>query len=287
MTQKAQKDPRPYKGVSDEIREQTLKMKEMTLKEKISYFWTYYKIHTAVAILIIGVVTSFLYNIITSKDTAFYGIMLNAYMLDRTAMETSFSEYAGIDTETYECFIDTDSSFSYQSMSEYDVATNQQIVALVQAKELDSFILNDQVFFNFSFNGMLMDLREVFTEEELAKYEGNIYYIDNAEILAAEQDEMTYEDIMDESAMRRSATTEEILAEAETHRNPDTMEDPIPVGIYMTDSPFVQKTGSYPDKVPIFGISVTTQRIDTAKKYLNFLLDEEIPFEEMIADSIF
>ncbi len=287
MTPKAQKKPRPYRGVSDEIREQTQKMKDMTLKEKISYFWTYYKVHTAVAILIIGVASSLIHHFVTAKDTAFYGIMLNCYMLDRTEMEASFSKYAGIDTETYECFIDTDSSFSFQSMSEYDIATNQQIVALVQAKELDSFIINDQVFFNFAFNEMLMDLREVFTEEELAEYEGNIYYIDNADIIAAQQDDMTYEKIMDESAVRRSATTEEILAEAETHRDPSTMEDPIPVGIYMTDSPFAQKTGSYPEKVPIFGISVTTQRIDTAKKYLDFLTDEEIPFEEMIADSIF
>lgn len=287
MTQKAPKKPRPYKGVSDEIREQTQKMKNMTFKQKISYFWTYFKVHTAVAILIIAVVSSFLHHIITSKDSAFYGIMLNNYMLDRTSMETAFSEYAGIDTETYDCLIDTDSSFSYQSMSEYDIATNQQIVALVQAKELDSFVLNDQVFFNFAFNEMMLDLREVYTEEELAKYEGNIYYIDNAEIEAASLDEMNYEKIMEESAMRRSATTEEILAEAETHRNPDTMKEPVPVGIYIEDSPFIQKTNSYPGRVPIFGISVTSQRIDTAKQYLYFLFDEEIPFEEMIADSIF
>lgn len=285
--EKKEKAPRPYKGVADEIREQHQKMGDMSLKEKIAYFWYYYKVHTIVTIVVAAIAIHFIYGLVTAKDTGFYGIMLNSYMLDGNDMEASFSEYADIDLENYECFIDTDSSFSYQSMSQYDVATNQQIVALVQAKELDAFVLNDQVFYNFAFNSMLMDLRDVFTEEELSKYEGNIYYIDYADIRESEEAELSYEDIMAESAKRREATWEEITAEAESHRNPEDMEQPIPIGIYVGDSPFINKTASYPEKVPIYGISITSQRLDICKKYLNYLFDEEIPFDQMLADPVY
>ncbi len=285
--EKPAKENRPYKGVSDEIRQQHQKMKDMSLKEKITYFWYYYKIHTIIAILVVVIAGNFIYTLATAKDTAFYGIMLNSYMLSREDMEASFCEYADIDLESYECFIDTDSSFSYQSMSEYDVATNQQIMAMIHAGELDAFVLNDQVFYNFAFNALLHDLRDVFTEEELAKYEGSIYYIDYAKVKEAEESDLSYEMIMEESAERREATAEDIMAEAETHRNPETMEEPIPVGIYLNDSPFIEKTNSYPEKVPIYGISITSKRPDICKKYLDYLLDEEIPFDQMLADPVF
>ena len=78
---------------------------------------------------------------------------------------------------------------------------------------------------------------------------------------------------------------EDITAEAETHRHPETMEDPIPVGIFLDESPLVRKTGCYGDPVPIYGISVTSQRPDTAKEYLAYLWDETIPFDTMITSN--
>lgn len=277
--------PKEYKGVQDEIRQQHMKAKDMTFKEKLSYFWYYYKVHTIAAVLIIIFGTSFIYNIVTAKDYNFYGIMLNSSTLDGEAMETSFGEYAGLDMENYDCFIDTLSTLSYQSQNEYDMATFQKMVALVQSKDLDVMVLDAQVFYNFSFNGMMSDLRSVLSKEELAEYEGKIYYIDYAKVRKAEQEaEMaTDADILAEQEKRNQATLEEIAAEAETHRHPENMDEPIPVGIFMEESPIVTKTGCYGDLLPICGISVTSQRIDTAKKYLDYMWDETIPFDTMIA----
>ena len=39
---KKEKEPRPYRGVIDEIREQQHKTKDMSLKGKWQYFWDYY-----------------------------------------------------------------------------------------------------------------------------------------------------------------------------------------------------------------------------------------------------
>lgn len=282
MFKKNTEKEKEYTGIIDEIKEQQMKAKDMSFKGKLAYFWYYYKIHTIVAVIVIIFLGNFIYDMATAKDYNFYGILLNAYHVDSDAMESAFGEYAGLDMETYECFIDTSTTLSYQTQSEFDLATSQKLIALVQTKDLDAVVFDAQVFENFSFNGMFMDLREIFSEEELAEYEGNIYYIDYAEVRKAEEAE---DELLLETQESAKASYEEIAQEAQTHRYPETMEEPVPVGIFMDASPFAAKTESYDPLVPIYGFIVNSQRIDTAKQYLTFLWDNSIPFENMVSDS--
>lgn len=275
--------PKEYKGVGDEIRQQHMKTKDMSLKGKLGYFWYYYKVHTLVAIVVIAFGSSWIYDVVTAKDHSFYGIMMNSSHLDGDALSSSFEEYAGLDGEKYECYIDTLSTLSYQSQSEYDLATYQKTIALVQSKDLDVMVLDGQVFYNFSFNGMFTDLRYIFTDEELAEYEGRIYYIDYAKVREAEEEDAGNDEILAEYEERNAATPEEMAMEAESHRHPEDMAEPVPVGIFLDDSPFVTKTGAYPQSVPVYGIVITSQRMDTAKSYLDYVWEDNIPFENMIA----
>lgn len=277
---KKEKAPREYRGISDEIREQTKKFKDMSLKEKWEYFWEYYKINVIVIVIIASFVISMVYNFVTAKDYCFNGLMLNATMMDQEKIAASFAEYAGLDTDTYECYIDATSTLSYQNPSEYELATSQRIVALIQSKELDGLVFDAEVFYNYAFNQVFMDLREVYTEEELAAYEGRIYYIDKAEIRRAEESEQA----TSEKYTLVSLTPDEVIAEAQTHRDPSTMEEPIPVGIFVDDSAFAQKSKAYLGVVPIYGISTTSQRIEVSKQFLDFLFDETIDFANMYRD---
>lgn len=276
--EKKEKKPREYRGVRDEIREQQEKTKDMSLKGKLSYFWYYYKVHTLVAVVVIGFVVSLAYTMLTTKDFCFYGIMLNANQLSGSQLAEGFAGYAQLDTENYECFIDTDSTLSLTRTSEYDMATSQKLIALMQTKDLDAVVFDSQVFFNYSFNEMFTDLRTVFSEEELAAYHDFIYYIDYAEIREADAQEYDEVEAFDEHTKE---TPEDIAAEAELHRHPETMEEPVPVGIFLTDSAFAQKTGAYDTLTPVFGIPVSAKRVDTAKAYLQFLWDDSVSFEEM------
>lgn len=274
---KKEKAPREYRGINDEIREQTKKFKDMNLKEKWEYFWEYYKLNVIIIAVIATFVISMIYNFVTAKDYCFNGMLLNASMMDQEKIASSFAEYAGFDTETYECFIDATSTLSYQKPSEYELATAQKIVALIQSKELDGLLFDAEVFYNYAFNQVFMDLREVYTTEELAAYEGRIYYIDKAEIRRAEESEQT----TGQSYTLNSLTPDEVIAEAQTHRDPSTMEEPIPVGIFVDDSPFAEKSKAYLGVVPIYGISSTSQRVEASKLFLNFLFDETIDFANM------
>ncbi len=276
---KKEKEPREYRGVNDEIREQQRKTKDMTLKGKLQYFWDYYRYHTLAAVFITFMAVSLIHNVVTAKDYIFNGIMLNAYSLSSQSIETAFAEYAGLDTEKYECFIDTSSTMSLDNHTEYEMATGQKIVAMIQTRDLDAVVFDSEMFNNYSYNQMFCDLRNVLTEEELARHKDNLYYIEYAEIRKMEEDSdyicpelvTPYDD----------RTPEGVAAEAEKHRHPENMEEPVPVGIYMADSPFAVKSNSYFHVIPIFGIVTSSERYDTARQYLEFLWDDTIDFSQM------
>lgn len=274
---KKEKAPREYRGINDEIREQTKKFKDMSLKEKWEYFWEYYKVNVMIIVIVGAFVISMIHNFVTAKDYCFNGLLLNATMMDQEKIAASFAEYAGLDTEKYECYIDASSTLSYQNPSEYELATSQRIVALIQSRELDGMLFDAEVFYNYAFNQVFMDLREVYTAEELAGYEGRIYYIDKAEIRRAEESEKA----SSEKYTLVTLTPDEVIAEAQTHRDPSTMEEPIPVGIFVDDSPFAEKSKAYLGVVPIYGISATSQRVEVSKQFLDYLFDDTIDFANM------
>ena len=224
-----------YRGIIDEIREQQRKMQDMTWKERFAYYWEYYKVHTIVTIVAIIAIVCTVRTLVNTKDYAFYGLMLNAYSLSSDVMSDTFSEYAGIDTNTYECFMD-----------------------------------------QYAVNQIFYDLREVLTPEQIEKYEPYFYYVD-MDIVRAQEDEDVIVDT-DAIAAKGNLTLEEIHELAATRMDPSTMGDPVPVGIVMTDSPFATESHSYDDLVPVFGISVTTQRMDTCLQFLDYLWDDTVDF---------
>lgn len=281
-----EKEPKPYRGVQDEIREQQQKLKGKSLKEKLQYFWYYYKVHTIVIICVVVFLVTMLHDILSAKDYIFYGITLNAVDLSGDSMEQAFGEYAGLDLETYECFIDTDSTLSYRTATQYDMATSQKLIALVQTKDLDVMVFDSEIYNNYANNGMAADLTTLYTPEELQKYEGRLYYVDKAQIDRADEDPGYKNEALAFLDGDEEVTNDDILREAETHRHPENMEDPIPVGIFLEDSPFVQKTGAYDILKPVFGISSTTTRPETAKKFLEFLWDDRIDFASMKSDPL-
>ncbi len=279
-----EKKPRPYQGVRDEIREQHMKAKDMTFKERLGYFWYYYKIHTLVAVFAVFVIIGFVHDIATSKDYIFNSLMLNSYQLSSEEFSRAFGEYAELDMETYDCFIDTSSTLSLRSMGQYDIATVQKILATIQTGDLDAVVYDSEIFNNYSEHEMFTDLRTVLTEDELSKYEDYLYYIDYAEVLRIQEEEAENPtgQAPSETQPTQEALDEALALETEKHRHPEDMETPIPVGVFLEDSPFAQKTGAYLQKVPVFGVISTSQRPDTCKKYLEFLWDDSVDFTQFV-----
>ena len=194
----------------------------------------------------------------------------------REELDTEIKVGQLIDTVEYDCFLDTSSTLSLSNSTEYDMATMQRIVAVVQTKELDAVIFDSQCYEQYAMNEIFYDLREILTEEQIEKYEPYFYYVDMDVVRAQEEEDVMVD--TDAIAAKAELTAEEINAQGLAHMDPSTMSDPVPVGIVMTDSPFETESLAYEGLVPVFGISVTTQRLDTALEFLDYLWDDTIDF---------
>ena len=282
---KKEKSPKEYRGVIDEIRQQQMKTKEMSAKGKLAYFWYYYKVHTIVAILVIFFAAMFIRDIVTAKDYNFYSILFNARQLSGDSLESAFSEYAGLDTENYECYIDASTGLSLTSFTEYDMATVQKLMATIQIGDLDTVVFNSELFNNYAGNEMFLDLRTVLSKEELNTWKDYLYYIDYVEVAAEREDVDVEESPAEKDAADDERRQQEILEETNRHRSPEGMAEPVPVGIFMEASPFAEKSGAYSDLVPVFGFVSTSKRTETGKQFLEFLWDDTIDFAQMIDTS--
>lgn len=245
----------------DEVKEQKEKLKDMTFKQKLTYFWDYYKVHTIAAVLLLLIIGIFIRDTINAKDYAFTGILLNSYAMEaQEAVQEDFAGYAGIDTTVYDCYIDTTSTLSYETMSQVDLAVSQRIIAMAQTKGVDVLVSDSAPFGNYARSMMFTDLRKELTANEYEKHKADFYYIDAA---AADEDEMNYDE-----------NTAPLTEEADIdHSDPSAMEDPVPVGIYLTESAKLKEWNCYPsaEEPPIFGFVYSSEKKEAAHLFLEYL----------------
>lgn len=298
-------------AVWDDIKKQHKKVRKKGFKAMASYFWDYYKVPTAVIIIIALFSFYLIRDMASNLPYGFYAMMINSTMHpDGEVIGEDFAEYAGIDTSSYNVLIDTNQTLSTSSYNTYDVSTQERIMAITAAGDLDVMIADQSVFEQYARNSYMTDLRDLMSEDELKKYDGYIYYVDGAILKAIEDG--TYEQASSENtadnesqgsqdapsvAGSNSAATDETISDEEISYmlgisspssivseddfvlpDPDSMEDPVPVGIILSDTAFMQSTNTYAGSVPIFGIIGNSSRTDLAIKFLEYL-NEYVPSE--------
>ncbi|WP_027218796.1 hypothetical protein [Butyrivibrio fibrisolvens] len=298
-------------AVWDDIKKQHKKVRKKGFKAMASYFWDYYKVPTAVIIIIALFSFYLIRDMASNLPYGFYAMMINSTMHpDGEVIGEDFAGYAGIDTSSYNVLIDTNQTLSTSSYNTYDVSTQERIMAITAAGDLDVMIADQSVFEQYARNSYMTDLRDLMSEDELKKYDGYIYYVDGAILKAIEDG--TYEQASSENTAdnesqgsqddpsvtsSNSAATDETISDEEISYmlgisspssivsedafvlpDPDSMEDPVPVGIILSDTAFMQSTNTYAGSVPIFGIIGNSSRTDLAIKFLEYL-NEYAPSE--------
>lgn len=251
-------------AVRDEIKEQQQKLKGKNFREKLAYFWDYYKIHTIVILFTAFTIGIFIRDMKAGKDDAFSALILNSYGYERQEeFQEDFAVYAGIDTEAYNCQIDASSTLSLDSMSQLDLAFSQRLAGMVQTSALDAFVSDMKIFGHYAEGMMFLDLREELTAEEYAKYEPYFYYVDAA--------------LIEENAQTQDETDSEPQAEnAAASADPSSMEKPVPVGVILEDSSRLAQWNCYADtgEDPVFGFVFSGQHRELAHLFLAYLTGE-------------
>ena len=163
-------------AVMDEFKEEREALKNGTPKQKLAYFWYYYKWHVIIAVVVIAMAGSFIYQLMNRKDPAFYTVLLNASLLDQMSSEqpefiTDFAEKEGIDLNTSDITFDTSIRIVEDSMDETSVTSSQKLMVYVAANELDSMITDFSSFQKYANSSTFHDLRDILTDEQIQALE--------------------------------------------------------------------------------------------------------------------
>ena len=269
-------------SVIEEIREQQKKaFATMTPKEKLAYFWDYYKVHTIAAIAVIAFVIAFISSYRSNKPIAFYAVLLNANTLDDNAATAAawnegFMEYAGIDPEAWQVNIDTSITLSADGGDQYEVANRQKMTAMMHAGDIHAIVADTETFEGYARLEYFYDLSSTFSEEELAPYADLLYYTDGAAFDAETGD--TLEEM--------EAAQEAIYNMTIDHSDPSSMEKPVAVGIripqtgnrlgdagyydYIFENDYTFQ--GYPSEVMI-GIPLSVEDPELTLQFLDYLFE--------------
>lgn len=224
-------------AITDEIKEQKKKIADMTWKEKLGYFWEYYRIHTFVGISIFLLLFFFVKDLLTNnQDTVFQVAIVNseAQYLDENS-ERAFGEYLGIDPQKEKVIFDNSYQLHLDSMDQSTVASSQKMVANAQLEILDVIIAPSDVIDYYGENMFLGDLTTMLPPETFKELEeaGRIIYA------------------------KDEAGTE------------------YPAGIDIADSPWVEKTGLYLQQKPILGCVENSVQEENIQKFLEYIYMEQ------------
>ena len=198
-------------------------MQDMTFGQKVEHLWTYYKEYALLALIAVLLVVAVVSSVIArSKTPLVRGMMVNI-SISNYAMDYLTNGYfekmdgqKGKDevSMVYRNFEDLQNSTSGQD----NYTSAQALITQVSAGMLDYALVDEMALKFYITQQVFLDLREVFTPEELAQL--------------AEKDMLVYVLEVDDR---------EELVDPEKHEN---LENRFPIAIKMESLPFVQDNTS-------------------------------------------
>ena len=264
-------------ALMDEFKEERASIKKENFKTQFLYFWEYYKWYVIGPILAIAFIIYYIYTSVNAKDTAFYAAMLNTTEynplineklgVEKPTLfdhENDFIKYIDLNEDEYRVMFDTSMRIHDDPEEKETSEGIEKLMTYLGAGEIDILVTGAADFADYAYDSHFYDLREIMTQEQLTKYEPYLYYVDGriVEEVKVAMDNMDY--------------SYQLVVPDPT--NPDAMEDPIPVGIYVHDSEYLLDTLIFEDSKVAMGIYANAPHIETALLYLDFLLD--LPYEE-------
>lgn len=152
-------------------------LKEMTFKQKVDHLWTYYSPYLW-GVLLVGMVIAVIATSMVNgnKNLRMAGILVNVSMEQRgyNYLSTGYEEKLGIDGK--KDFVEVNAtdftSLADPTSSEDNYYASMQLMNLAAAERLDYAIMDHLALTQYLSweEGLFLDLRKCFPEEELAEY---------------------------------------------------------------------------------------------------------------------
>lgn len=265
----------------DEIKEQTMKMKEMDGKQRWEYFWGYYKFHVLAIVCILFFLITLTRDMIRNKDMAFLVAMFNADTDAVTeeytdAWVTDLNNLFAINTKKEEVVFDTTYVLSNERNTSFDMSTMQKMMVLAGSRDLDVIIANKAVFEYYAQAGFFCEMKDILTAEQYAKLEPYFYYTDAATFADEEN-----ADTLEESEAKAAAKLKMTI----NHHDPSSMEKPLAVGLFVEGAKKLVESGAYtalgesdflyqgyPEE-GVVGVALGTQHAENVQQFIDYFYE--------------
>lgn len=247
-------------AVMDEFKQERQALKDKPLKDKFIYFLDYYKWYVIIGVVGTILIFTLVRDMVTSRESALYGIFVNAFAVDEEASKAfldGYAEYAGIDLNEMDIIFDSSLRMSSEGVDESSMSSTQMIMIYTAAQDLDILSLDEQNFSRYANNEYMMDLSTCLTPEQMEEYKEYLYYVDLSVI----------ENIDD----TRLVTDETYVVEYPDPSKPEAMEKPVAVGINLKASPRFSEAYIYAAEEAYIGIIGNSGQPENAKQFLQYL----------------
>ncbi len=150
------------------MKESDITFKDMTLKQKLSYIWDYYKLLIILGIIVIGILIYVAYKIANPGAES----ICNVVFVDAESYGSDddvFAQY--LEEKEY----DTSENIINTTFINTSVYTSQLLTAELMTGEVDIIIAEKDVMENLQESGALAPLDEILGTEALASYGTDLY----------------------------------------------------------------------------------------------------------------
>ena len=253
-------------------RKQWNKLKGKGVRAHLDYIFEYYKGWLFAAACVIFLAAYIINMAVTRKENVLNVFMLNAagvqYNTDTEAAK--FMEENGIDGNKQQVIFDDIAYLTPGGIANSnDMAAAEKVTVYAANGDIDVFIADAYNFYYYSDTDLFTDLRDVLTSRELEQYKDSIYYVDRKDI----EERQAYAETDDAVNAKPDYEAAAAYEKKDSFRRPDPskMQDPLPLGIIVTDAPYIQKNELYPETVAILGFASQGKNKENALRFLEYL----------------
>lgn len=173
------------RSVKEIIREEWKKLSGLTWGQRLGYIWDYYKPLMVAILLIAGAISigvTIYHNLQINHVFQTYWINSNSFEFDSDEVAAEFAEYIGGIGKNDEITVDASIQYSLTENTEYSMAAQMKLTALMAAGDMDVLLLDGEIYEHFMEVGAaFQELSEIYPEEQLKTWEPYWVKGENAE----------------------------------------------------------------------------------------------------------
>lgn len=253
-------------ALMDEFKEERDKIKNAPFKEKFNYYWGYYKFHAFAVIFGLIFLFVIIRDVTRKQETYLFVAILNCLETSSENAESFLNDYIDyaeleVDKDNYVLF-DSSMTLTDMAQNEAEMASNQRMLVYTSTGQIDVILTGSDIFAEYANGEMFYDLRDLLTPDQIEKYSQYFYYVDKSVVEILNSDAAIYnEDGYEEPEIPDPAAPEE-------------MEEPIPVGLFVTDCQKLKDSYAFiGDEYIAMGFMLNSQRLDNLLKFIDYIYE--------------